>query len=260
MSINRASPVPLYQQLYELLRSRIVQGDLMAGEVIPTEKELVEQFNLSRVTVRRALQLLVDEELILRQAGKGSFVDSHKLQENMSSLRGFAEMMLTQYPDHSMQILGFEVIQASEDVCHHLALEPDAQVVRIRRHHVLNDVPLASAVIYLPLDIGGLLTPHEASNTSIYSLIAQKTDLAIRSATQTISAIAAGETLATRLAVPVDSPVLLVRRVTYSTANQPLEYIQLYYPGGRHELSMEIYRDSMRMSAQQNAQQYPQSR
>ena len=180
MTIDRGSPVPLYRQLYDLLRSRIMQGDLNAGEVIPTEMDLVQQFNLSRVTVRRALQLLVDEGLILRQAGKGSFVYSHKLQEDVSSLRGFAETMLDQYPDHIMEILGFEIVPVPGDIGQYLALEPGARVVCIKRRHILKDMPLAFSIIYLPLDIGGLLTPHDVSIASIYSLIAQKTTIVIK--------------------------------------------------------------------------------
>lgn len=252
MTVDRESPVPLYRQLYDLLRSRIMQGDLTAGEVIPTEMDLVQHFNLSRVTVRRALQLLVDEGLVLRQAGKGSFVYSHRLQENVSLLRGFAETMLDQYPNHIMEILGFEIVPVPGDIGHYLALEPDARVVCIKRRHMLKEVPLAFAVIYLPLDIGGLLTPHGVSVASIYSLIAQKTTVVIRSATQTISAIAADQELASLLYVPVAAPVLLVKRITYSNTSRPVEYIQLYYPGGKHELAMEVYRDSMRVSADED--------
>ncbi len=255
MPVDRDSPVPLYQQLHDWLRSRIVQGDLIAGEVIPTEMELVREFGLSRVTVRRALQLLVDEGLIIRQVGKGSFVCSHKLRENLSSLRGFAEMMLIQYPGHSMEVLGFGIVTPPDDARRHLALEAHEQVICIRRRHVLEESPLAYALIYLPLDIGGTLTPHEVAQTSIYSLIAQKLALSVHSATQMISAIGADPVVAAQLAVPVKSPVLLVRRITYSSAERPLEYIRLYYPGERHEIAMEVYRDTMRITEEQHTSQ-----
>ncbi|MFC1959647.1 GntR family transcriptional regulator [Chloroflexota bacterium] len=252
MTFDRDSPIPLYQQLYDLLRDRIMRGDFAEGKVMPTEMELAQQFSLSRVTIRRALQLLVNEGLILRQAGKGSFVCPQLLQENLSQLRGFAEMMLVQYPDHVMEILGYKVITAPQHVYQVLALKQDTNVVCINRRHVLNHVPLAYTIIYLPLDIGGLLTPNDVSQESIYSLIAQKTDSVIRSATQTIGAIPADQHLADRLDIALESPVLEVKRVTYSTTKRPLEYILLYYPGGRHELSMEVFRDSMRLSTEQD--------
>lgn len=250
MTFNRQSPTPLYKQLYTLLRSSIEKGDFAEGDSIPPEMDLAQQYNISRVTVRRAMQLLVDEGLILRQAGKGSFVYAQRLRENLSQLTGFAEMMLKQYPDHVMEILGFEVIPAPPEIHTILALNAEANVVCIKRCHVLNHVPMAYTVIYLPKDIGGVLTPNNVANESIYSLIAQKTGEIIQSATQTIGALAADPGLAKRLEIPIGSPVLSVNRITYSHTKRPLEYIQLYYPGGRHELSMEIFRDSMRISAE----------
>lgn len=250
MSIDRNSPEPLYQQLYHILRSQIETGELRPGEAIPPEKRLTEQFGLSRVTARKALELLVEEGLIVRRPGKGTFVSPTRLQENQTSLYGFAELMRSKYPDHTMEVLGFEVLPAGDELRPILALAPEERVVRIKRRHMLDKRPLAYAVIHLPYDLGSLLTTQEVATTPIYALITQKGNVVIKRAVQTVVAIAANQGVADLLNVAAGSPVLLVKRITYSAQERPLEYIQLYYPGGRHELVMELHRDSLRMYAE----------
>lgn len=250
MFIDRNSPEPLYQQLYRILRGQIEAGELKPGDAIPPEKRLTEQFGLSRVTARKALELLAEEGLIVRRPGKGTFVSPIRFQENQTSLYGFAELMRSKYPDHTMEVLGFEVLPAGDDVRLILALDPEERVVRIKRRHILDKRPLAYAVIYLPYDLGSLLTTQEVATTPVYTLITQKGNTVIKRAVQTVVAIAANHEIADLLGVAVNSPVLLVKRITYSAQERPLEYIQLYYPGGRHELVMELHRDSFRMYAE----------
>ncbi|MBN1967506.1 MAG: GntR family transcriptional regulator [Anaerolineae bacterium] len=245
--IDRDSPTPLYRQLYNLLRSQIELGELGDGQAIPPEKQLAEIYGVSRVTTRKALHLLAEDKLIIRQPGRGTYVASARFQENLSSLRGFAELMRAQYPDHKMEVLSFETRTANADLRQMLALPDGEQILQIKRRHMLGEQPLAFVVIYLPYDLGSTLTVHEASTTPIYTLLMQKSGVVISRAVQTVSAVVASHEVAGQLHVPPDSPVLLVRRVTYSAQDQPLEYIHLYYPGGRHELIMELHRDSIRM-------------
>jgi GntR family transcriptional regulator len=247
LELDRQSPTPLYQQLYSLLRSRIEQGELNAGDAIPSEKQLMATYGLSRVTTRRALQLLADESLIIRQPGKGSFVTVKRLQENLSSLRGFAEMIRDRYPDHVMEVQSFEATLVDSVIQQILKLKADEQILTIKRRHMLDDLPLAYVNIFLPYEIGSLLNVKEVSNTPIYTLLMQKLGVMIKTARQTISAVAATTDIAAQLEVPENAPVLMVKRVTYSEDDIPLEYIELYYPGERHELVMDLHRDSMQM-------------
>lgn len=253
--MDRHSPIPLYRQLYTLLRRRIELGELQAGEAVPPEKQLMADYGLSRVTTRKALQLLADEHLIVRQPGKGTFVALTRLQENLSSLRGFAELMRDQYPDHVMEVQSFETGIASEDLRHQLQLPRDDQIVTIKRCHMLDDQPLAYAIIYLPYALGSALTVQEVATTPVYTLLMQKVGVSIKHARQTISAIAATPQIAAELHVPEHSPVLLVTRVTYSAQEQPIEYIELFYPGERHEFVMELHRDSVQMSTEHDIRQ-----
>ncbi|MCA9892916.1 MAG: GntR family transcriptional regulator [Anaerolineae bacterium] len=243
MIIRRDSPIPLYQQLYNLLRKQIETGEYDIHDVLPTEEQLAETYGLSRVTVRKALQLLADDHLIMRQAGKGTFVYPRKIEENLQTLQGFAEMMTTAYPTQVMESLSFETLQATGRLDSLLELNPSERVLQIKRRHTVDGIPVAYAVIYLPYEVGRIISPEEVETTPIYALLTAKAGITLKRASQRITAMAADDEIAHALGISTHSPVLAVNRVTYTNEERPVEYIQLFYPGGQHELTMEIYRD-----------------
>lgn len=243
MQINRNSPIPIYRQLYLILRGQIETREYQVDDTLPTEEQLAEQYAVSRVTVRKALQILVDDGLIVRQAGKGTFVYPQKIEENLYSLQGFAEMMASDYPAQVMEILNFEVIQARDDLASLLTVSTGDKILRIKRRHKVENRPVAYAIIYLPFEVGKLFAPEDVETTPIYTLLVWKASIIIGRATQRIAAIAANQEISEALGIASGSPVLTVKRVTYSSEQKPIEYIQLYYPGNQHELVMELYRD-----------------
>lgn len=240
--ITRDSPIPLYRQLYDTLRQQISTGALQPGDPLPTEEQLTEAYGISRVTTRKALQLLADEGLLIRHPGKGTYINAQKTEENLQSLRGFAELMIEQHPNQVMEIKGFEIMTAPATVAHLLDLDEEDRILRIQRRHVIQGRPVALAIIDLPYPLGSRLTPHDVATRTIYDLLADKAHVSIKRAVQRISATAASETITELLGVEIGAPLLVVRRVTYSTDEQPVEYIQLFYPGDQHEMVMELYR------------------
>lgn len=242
MKMERDSLTPLYSQLAALLRRQIETGDFEPGRAIPAESELVRRYQVSRVTVRKALDVLVDEGLIVRQQGKGTFVRPSLLEESLTSLQGFAELMVSTHPEQVMEAPVFEFIPAPEAVAAALALDADAYVLHIERRHILEGVPIAYATIFLPANLGRALTVDDVCTTPIYTLIKERTGLSIKRAAQTIRAVSANEEMAAVLDVPPGAPLLSVHRTTYSTEETPVETIKLLYRGDRHELALELYR------------------
>ena len=92
-AINRQSKLPLYQQLYEVLRGNIMRGEWKPGDLIPAESELIEQYGVSRITVRQVLDMLVQEGLIYRQRGRGSFVAHPTVEQVLQRLVSFTDDM-----------------------------------------------------------------------------------------------------------------------------------------------------------------------
>ena len=243
MKIDRASPVPIYKQLAEIFRRQIEIQELLPVEPFPTEEKLIQTYQISRITIRKALKLLVDEGLIVRQSGKGTFISQKKIEEPIESLQGFAELMKQEYPEQYMLVDKFEQIPATRKIAHNLNVEINQSVQYIKRFHLIESKPIAYVEIFLPVEVGSLMTADEVSTTPIYKILDHKTDIKIWRAMQTIRAISADQEIATLLQISNNSPILFIERITYSVQDQPIEYIQLYYPGSRHELVMELFRN-----------------
>jgi GntR family transcriptional regulator len=246
VKVKRDSAIPLYQQIARALRQQIETGELKPGATLPPESELTKKFRVSRITARKALDLIASEGLIVRKQGKGTFINPPKIQQDLSSLQGFAELMAARGPDQEMQVIAFDVIPADDSVARSLQLSAGQNVLRIQRRHCWKNTPIAYAVIYLPHQLGKLLTLPQVSTTPIYTLLTEKAHLEIKRANQVIRAIAADQDTAQWLDWNLGSPVMMVERITYSTEEIPVEYILFFYRGDSYELAVELRRDPAR--------------
>jgi GntR family transcriptional regulator len=243
LRINRDQAVPLYEQLASELRQQIESGAIKPGGALAPESALVAKFKVSRITARKALDLLVNEGLIVRRQGKGSFVAPPKIRQDLHELRGFAEVMTERGRAQVMQVIEFGMVHADSHVARALGIAIGNNVLRINRRHLLSDEPIAFAIIYIPAAFGSRFTLDDVSTTPIYTLLAQKAHIEIKRATQVVRAISADETTAGALALPKSAPVMMIDRVTYSTEEQPVEFIRFFHRGDRYELAMELFRD-----------------
>ncbi|MBI5302646.1 MAG: GntR family transcriptional regulator [Chloroflexi bacterium] len=243
MKITRDSAFPLYQQLASALRHQIETGKLKPGAMLPPESILTRQFQVSRITARQALDLLVAEGLIIRKQGKGTFVCPPKIQQDLSSLRGFAELMATRGAEQKMQVLAFEMVLPDQRVAESLRVTSGEQVLRIKRRHLLKGNPIAYAIIYLPRELGQRFTINQVSQTPIYSLLTEKARVEIKRATQVVRAIGADQDAATVLKLPRGAPVMMVERITYARDEKPVEYILFFHRGDSYELTAELNRE-----------------
>jgi GntR family transcriptional regulator len=241
-TIQRESSTPIYRQIHRVLREEILAGRYGGDDApIPTEHALAATFEVSRVTVRKALAILAAEGLIVRSPGKGTFVAPPAIEEEQRSLLGLAEQM-TRVPGQRMEVLSLETVTPPGAIAEQLRLAQKERVVRLHRLHLVRDEPVALAIVHLPYRVGRSFTVDELSRTPIYALIAQKTDERVARATQRVTAIAAAQEVAAALHVPPGAPILLIRRLTVGRDGRPLEHIALAYKGGRHELVMDLDR------------------
>jgi len=243
MKLKRDLATPLYEQLADGLRQQIVNGKLKPGMGIPPESELTARFQVSRVTARQALDVLVGEGLIVRRQGKGTFVAPPKIQQDLHTLRGFAEVMAQQGREQGMQVLEFGIIPADAPVARALRLSKGDHVLRIKRRHLFRGDPIAFALIYLPHPFARMLTLDQVATTPIYTLLTRHAQVEIKRATQIVRTLAADAVTAKLLALSPAAPVMMIERITYSTHEKPVEYIVFFHRGDRYELAVELYRD-----------------
>ncbi|MDR7542725.1 MAG: GntR family transcriptional regulator [Armatimonadota bacterium] len=243
VQLRHSAATALYEQVADALRQQIHAGELKPGTAIPPESELTVTFGVSRVTARKALDLLVEEGLIVRRQGKGTFVTGGKIQQDLHALRGFAELMAERGDEQAMEVIEFGVVPADVHVARSLRLEPEASVLRIRRRHILQGAPIAYAIIHVPYDLGRRFTLEEVSTTPIYALLETRASVHVKRATQIIRAVAADQLTARQIDLPRAAPVMMIERVTYSSEDVPVEHIVFFYRGDRYELAIELFRD-----------------
>lgn len=247
--LDKASPIPLYHQLAENLRARIVAGELPVGEQIPSELELSKQAGISRMTVRQAIASLVRENVLEVMPGIGTFVAEPKLSYDAARLFGFSEEMARLgRPAHSI-ILSQGVIHPPEGVLEGLELSAGQMTVRFYRLRYAEDVPLLLETNYVPAALCPGLESEDLVHQSFYTLLREKYRITLLYARQALEAVAANEDESRHLGVEIGAPIMLSRGVTYSDKDQPVEYFKVAYRGDKFKFELQSQRFSLAEAA-----------
>jgi GntR family transcriptional regulator len=221
---------PLYLRVETVLASEIADGTLKVGDQLLTEDSLIERFEVSRITVRRAIQNLVSRGLVEIRRGKGTFVAAPKLMQELTEL-GFVEDMHALGRKPTVRVLGKEIVTANKTVAGHLALTKGERVVRIRRVRLADGVPLSFDETFLPLEIGKKIITNNLKVEPIFSLLERKYDVPLIEAEYKLEAVGAEAEVAAALRVRQGSPIFRIERTSYSTGNRPVDYEKLHYRG-----------------------------
>jgi GntR family transcriptional regulator len=221
----------LYSRVETVLAREITDGVLTVGDQLPTEDSLIARFEVSRITVRRAIQNLVGRGLIEIRRGKGTFVAAPKMTQELTELSGFVEDMHALGRKPTARVIAKEVVTADTTVASHLALTKGERVVRIRRVRLADGVPLSFDETYLPLEIGKKIITNNLKIQPIFSLLERKYDIPLIEAEYKLEAVAAETEVASALRVKLGSPIFRIERTSYTTGNRPVDYERLYYRG-----------------------------
>ena len=235
--LDRASSVPLYRQLKELLVAQI--GALPAHARIPSEPELTRRLGVSRATVQQAVAELVREGLLYRVRGKGTFVSPPRILRSFSHLPSYSEDIRRRGLEPGVRELAITKEAAPPKVAAALQLSPGADVWRVHRVQTANGDPVARVISYLPVRALPVLREEEVAR-SLYRTI--ETHLGSRPAWahDTYRAENAGPETARLLGVPVGAALLVSERVAYLPDDRPIEYVLSYIRGDRFEIHVEI--------------------
>jgi GntR family transcriptional regulator len=221
----------LYSRVETVLASEIADGVLKVGDQLPTEDILIARFEVSRITIRRAIQNLVGRGLVEIRRGNGTFVAAPKMTQELTELSGFVEDMHALGRKPTARVISKEIVTADTTVASHLALTKGQRVVRIRRVRLADGVPLSFDETFLPLEIGKKIITNNLKVEPIFSLLERKYDIPLIEAEYKLDAIAAEAEVASALRVKQGSPIFRIERTSYSTGNRPVDYEKLYYRG-----------------------------
>ncbi|MBI4790402.1 MAG: GntR family transcriptional regulator [Chloroflexi bacterium] len=240
-AIDKNLPTPLYHQLREALLT-VIKTQYKEGDLIPTEQELCDKFQVSRITVRRAIDELVREGYLVARQGKGTFVAKSKIQRHMPKMKSFSQEMSEEGHQPGSKLLSLRHERASQSIAATLGLETNSWVWLVERLRLADNEPICLSLAYLNLPQDVFLTPVELEeHVSLWSVLENK-GITLARSEETIQAVAAGAPEAQVLIVEIGSPLLLVQGTVYSERDIPVEYHKIFNRGDRYTYSVQTAR------------------
>ena len=238
--LNRSSKVPLYHQLYELLRNAILAGKWPPGTMVPSESDLQNHFQVSQITVRQALENLVNEGLIYRQRGRGTFVAQPAIETSLSRILSFTEDMQQRGYHPGSRVIYSSIGQASPGVSEKLQIPIGTEIAQLNRLRYADGQPMSieeSTLVhhFCP----GVLDGNYDVN-SLRERLQQQYGLQISRAKQSIRALNATQEQAQLLAIEPGDALLGLERVSYSQHDLPLEFLRITYRADRYVLFTDL--------------------
>jgi GntR family transcriptional regulator len=233
--------LPLYSQLREKLRERILDGTYGAHQQLPTESELTRAYDVSRITVRQALSDLQKEGLLFKIRGKGSFVSKPKAFQDLARLQGFGEAMHRHGHETYNRLIGLRTLRPPKAVAARLGVRAES-VCEIRRVRFLNRAPISLDVTYVRKDLGERLAKEDLATRDIFVIIENDYGIALGEAELTIEAATAEASVARLLGIEEGAPILRIERLTHTADGLPLDFEYLYYRGDAFQYRLRVER------------------
>ena len=242
MEIDRNQQKPLHFQLTEVMRERIQTGFYPVESKLPSEREICEEFNVSRTTVRETIRQLIREDLVNVQAGRGAFVKkpNRNILVNVS-LNGFSNDLKKSGKTPSSRLLSLEVVtQPEEEFVKAMKLKPGDELIKIERLRLVNNVPLAIHLVLVNHRFCPKILEFNLAQISLFRILREVFHLKIERATQEVFASLSNERERELLALPEPSAVLHEYRTTYLDTGEIIEYSAATYCGDFYRLRINL--------------------
>jgi GntR family transcriptional regulator len=240
LAISRSSKVPLYQQVYEILRSEILANNYKPGEMISPTSDLVKQFHVSSITIRQALEMLEQEGLIYRQRGRGTFIAHPTLEQSLTRIISFTEDMLQRGNKPGTKVMLSGLVSATDEVAKKLQVEPNEDLACVKRLRLADGEPMSVEESCLVHRYCQGILQHDFATNPMRLILEKEFGIRLVKAKQTIRALHVPANLIKPLSLKPGAPILFIERVSYSQYELPVEFLRIYYRGDRYELYNEL--------------------
>jgi GntR family transcriptional regulator len=243
-----------HEQVSNWIRNQIANSHWEAHTKLPSENEFCTQFEVSRVTVRHALQMLENEGLIYRRQGLGSFVRPKPVRQALMQLTDFSEEMSNAGMEASSEVLYFGKENISDPIATCLNVSEGQAVMRLDRLRLGDGNPIALDKTWIPLVYAQFLTEQDLEHQTIFAILEGTYNIQIVRGCYQIEAESANESVAKHLGISIGSPVLSIRRTIYTIHDKPIFVQKRYYLPHRIAYFMEIKRIQQPDSGQDGIQ------
>lgn len=230
--------VPLWHQIAALLQNRIYDGTYPAGSPLPGELQLAKEFGVSRITIRRALDHLALQGLIVRRRGRQTTV-AMSVQPRLRATTGFVEDLISLF--QATQIADIEVSEESAPP-HVLDFLGQERIVHIRRTRTRNGMPFSVSDTYLPIELGRVVDPEDLRRLQVLELLDYKLRVPVQEAEQSIRAMGAPPDVAARLGLHEGAPVMQMDLLYWSDGGRPVACSRVWIVGERYTYRARLFR------------------
>lgn len=240
--VSGALRMPLYHQIFLILRQQIIDGLHEYDALIPGEQELAEIYDVSRITAKRALDELAVEGLVVRERGRGTRVRYQpKARAFKSSMEGLLENLIAMGLETEVTLIAFDYVAAPEDVAASLSCPIGQEVQRSVRVRSIEGEPFSFLTAYVPAAIGRRFGAADLANRPLLALL-ERSGVQVDAASQTISATLADAGVAGHLGIEAGSALLKINRIVKDRDGRPVEYITALYRPDRYQHRMVLTR------------------
>ncbi|WP_420336653.1 GntR family transcriptional regulator [Roseibium sp.] len=237
-----APNLPKYQSIGNQLMDAIVDGHYPPGTYLPSESALMKRFGVSRVTIRLALNVLRDANLIEGHQGKGYFVCTLQAVQDLGRLQGFGELMAPLGVETRSELLSGEIVPAPADAAAALNLKRGEDIVKMRRVRIAAQEAMSIDVSFFPLDIGRALLELDLQNADVFALIERELGIDIGFADITMSVVPGDADVTGLLKMAQGDTVIRTERLTHDVAGRPLDFEYLYVRPDCHQFKVRVPR------------------
>lgn len=221
--------MPLYYKIESDLKNKIFSGHYKSGDILPSERELIDMYKVSRLTARAAVDRLATENLVVKIQGKGTFVATPQLNHRMGPLYSVGEEILMRYYEVKTKVLNLKIIIPNKIVKEYLELQEKEKVVYLERLRYANKTPVALIKSYLPYQYVPDVELIDFTDKSLYQILENFYNLQLHEAQETIEAVKAEARSANLLEIKPGTALLLNHRVTRLMDGKVIEYEMVEY-------------------------------
>lgn len=233
---------PLYVKIRQHLQEMIERQDIRPGERIPAELALTEMFSTTRATVRKAVDGLVNDNLVVRAGRKGTYVSARPWERHLNRFQTCYEDLVQRGLTPSTEVLNVEIVEAGAEQCRALQRPAEEKLARIERLRSVEGEPFVLMTDWLPLDVYRPILGEDLAEGSLYYLLENKTDFVIGTGKQTLGVAALTPQQADLLGVPKSQQALEMTVVAYSELGVPFLYGRYLFRGDRYRLTVTLKR------------------
>ncbi|MGL5348918.1 MAG: GntR family transcriptional regulator [Peptostreptococcaceae bacterium] len=239
--VDKNLDVPLHIQLSKIIKDMIINKELLEGTYLMPERELCKLQEVSRMTVNKAILSLVNEELLERKQGKGTYVAYQKQQHKFQKLKGFSEVMNQNGVNVINKILKFDIKTQNKNILDKLKISNKNELIyEIERLRIIEGEPFALEMVYIPQTMCVDLTEKLVEENSLYTLFKEKYNHNIKKAVQTIEPIMLNKHEADSLNQKLNSLALKFDRVVYTEEDEIIEYTISTFTCDKHQYQIEL--------------------